>query len=71
MDVASLTIGTVPTEKGKTMADTTLFVQCENCECCEKEIFGYVCAQHSTHIDNPKIDGCTWGREKEERSDAA
>ena len=67
MDVAFLTIGTVLTEKGKTMVDTTFFTQCENCECCEKEPFGYVCVQHSTYIDNPKKDGCTWGREREER----
>ena len=51
------------------MADTTFFTQCENCEYCEKELFGYVCAQHLTNIDNPEKDGCTWGSERGERKD--
>ena len=47
------------------MIDTTWFVQCENCENCTEEKWGYCCDKHSIHIDNPKKDGCTWGNPKE------
>lgn len=56
----------VPTEKRKTMTDTTFFTQCENCEYCVKELCGYVCDKHLINVDNPKKDGCTWGAEKED-----
>ena len=48
------------------MTDTTFFTQCENCEYCVKELFGYVCDKHLINVDNPKKDGCTWGAEKED-----
>lgn len=45
------------------MLDTSFFTQCENCEYCDKELFGYVCCKHEISISNPKKDGCTWGSE--------
>ena len=53
------------------MVDTSFFTQCENCDYCEKNSFGYYCQKHIVCIDNPKKDGCTWGNEKEngERKD--
>ena len=49
------------------MVDTSFFTQCENCEYCDKNSFGHVCKKHIIHIDNPKLDGCTWGSERGER----
>ncbi len=48
------------------MPNTMYFVQCKDCEHCINELFGYVCEKHEIQIHNPKVDGCTWGNEKED-----
>ena len=48
------------------MTNTMFFTQCEACENCTKELFGYVCEKHGIEIHNPKFDGCTWGDKKED-----
>lgn len=53
------------------MLDTSFFTQCENCENCVKNSFGYVCEQHWVHIANPQKDGCTWGKEKEDNNETS
>jgi hypothetical protein len=40
------------------------FVQCKDCEECYKDSTGYFCDKNNHDIDNPEIDGCTWGKEK-------
>lgn len=46
------------------MVNTMYFVQCKECENCSKNSFGYFCDEHIHEIDNPEVDGCTWGNEK-------
>ena len=48
------------------MPDTTFFTQCEKCLNCTESSFGHFCEKHLIHIGNPKIDGCTWGNERDE-----
>lgn len=48
------------------MANTEFFVQCKDCTECSKTSFGYFCNKNIHDIDNPEMDGCTWGDEKEE-----
>lgn len=48
------------------MPNTMYFTQCKDCEHCTNELFGYVCEKHEIQIHNPKVDGCTWGNNKEE-----
>ena len=56
-------------EKGKTMANTMWFIQCEDCEHCTEAVIGYCSEKHQIFIDNPKTDGCTWGNPKEDAND--
>lgn len=47
------------------MPNTMYFMQCNECVDCTKTSFGYFCERHNHYIDNPEVDGCTWGNEKE------
>lgn len=46
------------------MINTMYFVQCEECENCSKTSFGYFCDKHIHNVDNPNVEGCTWGNKK-------
>lgn len=46
------------------MPNTMYFVQCKDCEECYRSSMGYFCDKNNHDIDNPEIDGCTWGKEK-------
>lgn len=48
------------------MPNTQFFVQCKDCTECRKSSFGYFCDKHINYIDNPDVDGCTFGKEKED-----
>ena len=48
------------------MANTMFFMQCKDCENCSETSFGHFCDKHIHGIDNPDVDGCTWGNEKED-----
>jgi hypothetical protein len=48
------------------MANTMYFLQCKDCENCSETSFGHFCDKHIHGIDNPNVDGCTWGNEKED-----
>ena len=47
------------------MVNTMYFVQCDDCENCSSSSFGCYCDKHAIYIGNPKVDGCTFGKEKE------
>ena len=51
---------------GREMANTKFFLQCKDCENCSETSFGHFCDKHIHGIDNPNVDGCTWGNEKED-----
>ena len=48
------------------MVNTMYFTQCKDCEYCVKELFGYCCDNNFHSINNPDVDGCTFGKEKED-----
>lgn len=49
------------------MPNTMYFTQCKDCEYCSLyAAHGYFCNNHDHIIDNPEVDGCTWGENKEE-----
>ena len=41
-------------------------VRCKDCEECAESSFGYFCDKHIAYIGNPNVDGCTFGKEKED-----
>ena len=47
------------------MDNTMYFTQCKDCENLSKNSFGHFCDKHIHNIDNPEVDGCTWGVKKE------
>ena len=52
--------------EGMRMVNTQFFVQCKDCEECRKSSFGYFCDKHTEYIGNPNVDGCTFGKGKED-----
>lgn len=48
------------------MANTMYFMQCKDCDNCSETSFGHFCDKHIHGIDNPNVDGCTWGNAKED-----
>lgn len=48
------------------MPNTMYFMNCKDCDNCQKSSFGHYCDKHFQDIDNPEVDGCTWGDKKED-----
>lgn len=48
---------------------TIFFTQCKNCIRCDETPQGFWCTETGFEIDNPNVDGCTWGIEKEGAED--
>ena len=48
------------------MANTMYFTQCEDCENCSLEYTTPFCEKYDHIIDNPEVDGCTWGDKKDD-----
>ena len=48
------------------MANTMYFMNCKDCDNCQKSSFGHYCDKHFLDIDNTEVDGCTWGDKKKD-----
>lgn len=48
------------------MVNTSYFMNCKDCDNCSANSFGHFCGKHIHNIDNPEVDGCTWGDKKED-----
>ena len=48
------------------MPNTMFFIQCAECEHCCTDTFTWFCAKTDQYIDNPEVDGCTFGSKREE-----
>ena len=47
------------------MVNTSYFMNCKDCDNCSANSFGHFCDKHIHNIDNPEVDGCTWGERRE------